>query len=296
MNAKKASEKIKNAVSPAAGKIKNTIKPVAEKVKTKAAPAAGKVKEKFNAIKYKVHYSAPRFWKKIKKVAVKGGETLTYTGLLLYYVMADSSVPKRDKAKIIGALGYLILPLDFIPDFIPFIGYSDDLSALVWALRSVWKNLTPQVHARAGAKLREWFPSVSVDGLDSRLLRLMNSQAAGNSPVMADIPVDFTSTDAASADGETVAAESAAEAAAVEEALALEDEIENSVDFPVQDGEIENSAIFSEPDMENSADFPESEELADEEKHIRKLTKEELAALIDEKLRAMGIDPAAPKQ
>ena len=62
-----------------------------------------------------------------------------------------------DRAKILGALGYFILPIDLIPDFIPVAGYTDDLAALVWGVYCVIKSITPEVKAQAAEKLHEWF-------------------------------------------------------------------------------------------------------------------------------------------
>ena len=39
-------------------------------------------------------------------------------------------MPAADKGVIIAALGFLISPLDFIPDLIPVAGYTDDALAL----------------------------------------------------------------------------------------------------------------------------------------------------------------------
>ena len=54
--------------------------------------------------------------------------------------------PPKSQAKwkrvIIAVLAmlYVISPLDLIPDFIPFIGWLDDLGVLVWAARQVFFN------------------------------------------------------------------------------------------------------------------------------------------------------------
>jgi len=40
---------------------------------------------------------------------------------------ADPRIPARDKAVLAGLCAYLASPLDLIPDFIPVIGYLDDL-------------------------------------------------------------------------------------------------------------------------------------------------------------------------
>ena len=82
---------------------------------------------------------------------------LAYVILLPYYVLKSKAVSKGDKAKIYGALGYFVLPYDLLPDFIPIAGYADDLSAIAWAVYTVWKNITPQVKAQAAAKAESWF-------------------------------------------------------------------------------------------------------------------------------------------
>ena len=46
---------------------------------------------------------------------------------LLYRLFTDSRVPAAEKAFLIGAIAYVISPIDLIPDVIPFIGEVDDL-------------------------------------------------------------------------------------------------------------------------------------------------------------------------
>ena len=110
-----------------------------------------------NVEKYSSYYSESDRWSKIKSVAKKAGVKVIYAALLLYYVLDSPDVSKADKAKIYGALGYFILPIDLIPDVIPVVGYSDDLAALLWALHAVWSNVTPEIKAKAMYKLQEWF-------------------------------------------------------------------------------------------------------------------------------------------
>ena len=108
-------------------------------------------------VRYSGHYEENAFWEKLKRFARKAGIKVTYAALLLYYVLKSPGTPTKDRAKIIGALGYFILPIDLIPDFIPIAGYTDDLAALVWGVYCVIKSITPDVKAQAAAKLHEWF-------------------------------------------------------------------------------------------------------------------------------------------
>ena len=110
-----------------------------------------------NIESYQSNYSESGLWKKVKSVAKKAGIKTIYMVLLLHYVLKSPDVPLEYKAKIYGALGYFILPIDLIPDFIPIVGYSDDVTALAFALHAVWKNVTPEMKQQAQRKLKEWF-------------------------------------------------------------------------------------------------------------------------------------------
>ena len=46
--------------------------------------------------------------------------------MLCARLMTDSRVPATEKALVAGAVIYAIIPLDFIPDMIPFVGQIDD--------------------------------------------------------------------------------------------------------------------------------------------------------------------------
>jgi len=56
------------------------------------------------------------------------GTIVSVLGHLLS-ALDNPETPKRYKAAIIVAIGYILLPLDSVPDFIPIIGYSDDAMA-----------------------------------------------------------------------------------------------------------------------------------------------------------------------
>ena len=89
------------------------------------------------------------------------GAKIIYTALLLYYVLRSEAVSLADKSKIYGALGYFILPTDVVLDFIPLVGYTDDMAALLWALSAIKRNLTPEIKEQARAKLAELMPNAN---------------------------------------------------------------------------------------------------------------------------------------
>lgn len=83
-----------------------------------------------------------------------------YVALILYYELTDPDIDTKEKAVIIGALGYFILPIDLIPDAIPVAGFTDDLAVLIAAYKFVEHNITPEIKAKAKSKLAEWFGAV----------------------------------------------------------------------------------------------------------------------------------------
>ncbi len=62
---------------------------------------------------------------------------------LLRRLAADPTLPRGVRVRLALLVGYLLLPIDLIPDFIPVIGYADDALIVVWALRSVTRSVGP---------------------------------------------------------------------------------------------------------------------------------------------------------
>jgi uncharacterized membrane protein YkvA (DUF1232 family) len=56
---------------------------------------------------------------------------------LVYRLMRDRRIPWKSKAILGGVLGYLVVPIDVVPDFIPVIGQADDVLLLSYALRHI---------------------------------------------------------------------------------------------------------------------------------------------------------------
>jgi Uncharacterized conserved protein len=59
---------------------------------------------------------------------------------LLAGLLTDRRVPAVDKLLVAGAIAYIAMPIDFIPDFIPFIGEVDDVFILILALQRLISN------------------------------------------------------------------------------------------------------------------------------------------------------------
>nr|WP_325190743.1 DUF1232 domain-containing protein [uncultured Selenomonas sp.] len=107
--------------------------------------------------KYEDKYSEAGFWEKIRKNIAKIGVKVIYQALLLFYVAQSPNCPPKIKAGILGALGYLISPLDLIPDFMPGIGYADDATAIAAAVALAQIYINDEIRAQAKAKIEDLF-------------------------------------------------------------------------------------------------------------------------------------------
>ena len=118
---------------------------------------------------YSNKFTASDFIEKISRIAKRAGAKLVYAAFILYYTLQSKKISVKDKAIIIGALGYLISPLDVIPDAIPIAGLGDDLAVLVYVLNKVWGNVSEDVKEKAKAKLNKWFDEDEIAEIDTLL-------------------------------------------------------------------------------------------------------------------------------
>ena len=66
---------------------------------------------------------------------------------LLKRLAADPALPRGIRIRLGLLLGYLALPIDLVPDFIPILGYADDAIVVAIVLRSVSRTAGPEALA-----------------------------------------------------------------------------------------------------------------------------------------------------
>ena len=70
---------------------------------------------------------------------------------LVRRLATDRCIPRGVRIRLWLLLGYLAMPFDIVPDFIPVIGYADDAVLIAIVLRSVVRHAGP-------AKVAEHWP------------------------------------------------------------------------------------------------------------------------------------------
>lgn len=64
---------------------------------------------------------------------------------LVYRLVRDPRVPRKSKMILGGILGYIAVPIDVIPDFVPVIGQSDDVLLLAYGIRHIIEVSGPEI-------------------------------------------------------------------------------------------------------------------------------------------------------
>jgi uncharacterized membrane protein YkvA (DUF1232 family) len=67
---------------------------------------------------------------------------------LLHRLVTDRTLPRGVRVRLVLLLGYLALPIDLIPDFIPLLGYADDAIVVTAVLRGVVRRAGPEAVRR----------------------------------------------------------------------------------------------------------------------------------------------------
>jgi uncharacterized membrane protein YkvA (DUF1232 family) len=101
---------------------------------------------------YSRHFDELRFFKKLRKVAGSLGEKALFSLFILYYLLLDKNIPLKVRSVFIGALGYFVLPTDLVADFLPVIGFTDDIALISYVIANAVEYITPEIKDKAWVK------------------------------------------------------------------------------------------------------------------------------------------------
>lgn len=109
-----------------------------------------------NYTSYSSEFSETSFWSKIKSMVGNASREVITKAFELFYAYKDGNLSMTQKASVLGALGYLILPIDAIPDYLPIVGFTDDLAALKWAYDTVSGAITAEIKKKAANESKKF--------------------------------------------------------------------------------------------------------------------------------------------
>ena len=102
---------------------------------------------------YGTYFSDNAFWSKLQSLSGNGWCEMLKQVVTLYVLLKDSSTSMTLKITLIGALGYFIAPIDAIPDLIPLLGYTDDMSIIGMLINQLSHAITPEIEQQVRALL-----------------------------------------------------------------------------------------------------------------------------------------------
>lgn len=117
--------------------------------------------------------------------------------LLCVRLLADSRVPKTEKALVAGAIVYALIPFDLIPDLLPFVGQIDDAYLISLTLLRLADRTDPKIireHWNGGGDVVELIGAVALFAakfLPARIRRVLTSRvepSKGELELMKGIP------------------------------------------------------------------------------------------------------------
>lgn len=110
--------------------------------------------------KYKENYSDEDFDDKMKTSAPSLGEKLCESFLFLKELISPSNrnmISSSLYISIICVLGYFILPIDIIPDYIPAAGFADDAAAIAAVIKILSDKKYDPIRMIAKEKAKQLF-------------------------------------------------------------------------------------------------------------------------------------------
>ena len=82
------------------------------------------------------------FWATLRRAA--GAVPFSEDLVAAYYAALDPATPRRVRLTLLAALAYFVMPFDIVPDLLPLIGFTDDVTVLLTAIGMVATHITPE--------------------------------------------------------------------------------------------------------------------------------------------------------
>lgn len=114
-------------------------------------------KPSFDLNKYKKAFSESKLWTFLPKQFKKMGVKVVYVSLLMFYAWKNDNTPSWAKNIILGSLGYLVSPVDLLPDLTPVLGFTDDFGVLSFGLVTISCYITSANKLSAKENIFSWF-------------------------------------------------------------------------------------------------------------------------------------------
>lgn len=94
-----------------------------------------------------------RFWPTFRRAA----RQIPFSRELVaaYYCAIDPKTPTRTRGILLAALAYFVLPIDFLPDFLAVVGFSDDVAVLTAAFAAISGQIKEAHYLKADATLAD---------------------------------------------------------------------------------------------------------------------------------------------
>ena len=165
--------KLKSKAQGLVEKVSDATKEASQSIATKTSELKEKVSDfkiediVSNLKGYEQHFSENDLWNKIAKIGKSIGATVIYPVLLLLNLLKSSEINLKEKAMIIGTLGYFILPVDFIPDALVGVGFTDDLAALTAAITSLAACITHEMQEQSKQKCHNLLGDIDDRAIDA---------------------------------------------------------------------------------------------------------------------------------
>lgn len=97
--------------------------------------------DSYHKLRGKIGKKIPGKYEKVMKYAMIIPDIIA----LFWRLLRDKRVEMGVKATIIGITSYLVLPIDIIPDFIPFIGQIDDVALTFFGLKKIMDKVPKEI-------------------------------------------------------------------------------------------------------------------------------------------------------